>query len=138
MSYTYQVDQARFAKMFKDHSAAKEAEKGEWEEVYNAGLANKDAKPQSFKEASSYDVPCDPKYSGFFYYETHKGKWKSDHLCGDFTDGYITDGKILLKAYRSWMSADWEITEVKGDLIFRPGDEKEGRPNQVKVTINDE
>jgi hypothetical protein len=61
--------------------------------------------------------------------------WKNKSLFGDYTEGYITNGKSLLKASRSWMSGAWEITEVKGTLVFRPGNVKEGRPNQVKVTL---
>ncbi len=113
------------------------AREEKWQDVYNCGQATQNAKAQTFYEASSFDVPCDPKYSGFLYYETHKGMWKNNSLVGDYTEGYITNGKALLKASRSWMSGAWDITEIEGTLAFRHGDWKEGRPNQVKVTLSE-
>jgi hypothetical protein len=46
------------------NDVASTREEDDWEDVYNA-------KAQTFNEASSFDVPCDPKYSDFLYYETH-------------------------------------------------------------------
>jgi hypothetical protein len=109
-----------------DVASAREdaAEEDEWEEVYNAGEADKNAKPQLFK-----DVKGDswPQYNDFKYYQTYGGGPEG---------GYITDGTILAKVYRNW-DIPFSVKVVNGTLVFRHGDWKEGRPNQVKVTGDD-
>lgn len=99
-------------------------EEDEWEDVCNAGEANKNAKPQLFK-----DVKGDlwPQYNDFKYYQTYGGGPEG---------GYITDGTILAKVHRDW-GVPFSVKVVNGTLVFRPGDDKKGRPNQVKVTLSE-
>ena len=99
-------------------------ERDEWEDVYNAGEADKNAKAQIFK-----DVKGDswPQYNDFKYYQTYGGGPE---------DGYITDGAILAKVHRDW-GTPFSVEVVKGSLVFRPGNDKDGRPNQVKVTLSE-
>ena len=104
-----------------DDSSDSDCEK-EWQEVFNAGEHNECAKPQLFK-----DVKGDmfPEFNDFKYYQTYGGGPEG---------GFITDGIIVAKVHRDW-GIPFSVEVIKGTLVFRPGDDKEGRPNAVKITL---
>ena len=94
----------------------------EWQEVYNAGEHNKNAKPQLFKDVKGDTFP---EYNEFKYYQTYGGGPEG---------GYITDGIIVAKVHRDW-GIPFSVEVIKGTLIFRPGNDMEGRSNAIKITL---
>lgn len=99
-----------------------DCEEEEWQEVYNAGEHNKNAKPQLFKDVKGDTLP---EYNEFKYYQTYGGGPEG---------GYITDGIIVAKVHRDW-GIPFSVEVIKGTLIFRPGNNMEGRSNAIKITL---
>jgi hypothetical protein len=100
-----------------------DSDEDEWMQVYNAGEHDETAKPQLFKDVKGDTLP---EYNKFKYYQTFGGGPEG---------GYITNGIIIAKVKRSW-GTPFIVEVIKGTLIFRSGNSKEGRVNAIKLTLS--